>query len=377
MRTRLALLHGLVALLAGGCVLAIACLVVDRGTATQRIEVPVLASEPASAEAAEQLKSRQAAAERQVRDELRARTLDPLVERGLLGLGGVVLAALVAGWFAAGRVLRPIHRITTTARRVADRNLHERIAFGGPRDEWRELADTVDDMLSRLDAAFAGQRQFVGNASHELKTPLAINRTLLEVAMNRPNAPVELRELGETLLVVNARHESLVDGLLTLAQSQHEIAAPEDVDLAEAAAAAVDLTRHEAQRLGVAVSVDGGPAAVRGDRTLLDRLAHNLVVNAVRHNVSGGWVRVLVAPVGEEAELSVANTGPVVPHPAVARLFEPFQRAANRVGSVGGSGLGLSIVRSVVHAHGGRVEAEPRDGGGLVVRVLLPRSTAG
>jgi len=283
---------------------------------------------------------------------------------------------LVAGWFVAGRALRPIHEITATARRVADRTLHERIALPGPRGEFRELADTFDEMLSRLDAAFDGQRQFVGNASHELKTPLAINRTLLEVALNRPDTPPQLRQLGETLLEVNARHETLVDGLLTLARSERAVTDPVPVDLAEVTRSVIGLTRHESERLGVTVTAVVAPAWVAGDPLLLERLVQNLVQNAIRYNDPGGWVEVR-AEDGPRVRLAVTNTGPEVSPGMVPSLFEPFQRAANRVGSARGTGLGLSIVRSVARAHGGWVGATPRPGGGMVVEVSLPAGSPG
>jgi signal transduction histidine kinase len=275
---------------------------------------------------------------------------------------------------AAGRTLRPIHRITTTARRIADRNLHERIALAGPRDEWRDLADTFDGMLSRLDAAFEGQRQFVANASHELKTPLAINRTLLEVAMNRPNAPAGLHELGATLLEVNARHEKVVDGLLTLARSERAISHPVAVDLAEVAAGTVDVARDESDRIGLTMTLDTNPALVTGDPVLLEQMVQNLVQNAVRHNTSGGWVRVTADSVGNTARLVVTNTGATLSATAIPVLFEPFHRVTNRVGSTRGNGLGLSIVRSVVRAHSGNIVATPRDGGGMSIEVTLPVS---
>jgi signal transduction histidine kinase len=229
-------------------------------------------------------------------------------------------------------------------------------------------------MLSRLDAAFEGQRQFVANASHELKTPLAINRTLLEVAMNRPNAPAGLHELGATLLEVNARHEKVVDGLLTLARSERTISHPVVVDLAEVAAGTVDVVRDESDRIGLTVTLDTNPALVTGDPVLLEQMVQNLVQNAVRHNTSGGWVRVTADRVGNTARLVVTNTGATLSATAIPALFEPFHRVTNRVGSTRGNGLGLSIVRSVVRAHSGNIVATPRDGGGMSVEVTLPVS---
>ncbi|HEV2779615.1 MAG TPA: HAMP domain-containing sensor histidine kinase [Actinophytocola sp.] len=377
-RARLTVLYGCLVFLAGAALLAVVYYLLDRSVANQPIEVPVVSVvDTGGDQAAVELKQRQAAAEAQMRESFRQRTVLPLLERSLIALGGLTVAGLAAGWLIAGRTLRPIHRITTTARRVADRNLHERIALGGPRDELRELADTFDDMLSRLDAAFEGQRQFVGNASHELKTPLAINRTLLEVAMNRSDTPPALRQLGETLLEVNSRHERLVDGLLTLARSEHTIANPMPVDLAEVAGDVIGHARHESERLDVSVALEASAAPVCGDPLLLERLVQNLVHNAVRHNRAGGWVRVVVEADNHAARLVVANTGRPVPAASIASIFEPFQRITSRVGSTRGTGLGLSIVRSVVRAHGGSVSAKARAEGGLVVEVSLPAEAAG
>ncbi|SNT65772.1 Signal transduction histidine kinase [Asanoa hainanensis] len=310
----------------------------------------------------------------QLQEDINQRTLNSLVTRGGVAVGIVTVVGLWVGWLLAGRTLRPLTQITATARRVADRNLHERIGLSGPRDELRELADTFDDMLARLDAAFDGQRRFVANASHELRTPLAVNRTLLEVAMGRPGAPTELVRLGETLLEVNARHERLIDGLLTLARSEQAVSDPVPVDLAEVATRVHDQFAGEARAAELSFDRSGSPAPTTGDPVLLERLAQNLVENAIRHNVGAGRVTVTTGSSADRALLTVTNTGPIIPAYEVAGLFEPFRRLTDRVGSARGTGLGLSIVRSVTHAHGGEVTAHPRPGGGLVVDVALPLS---
>jgi signal transduction histidine kinase len=303
-------------------------------------------------------------------DDSRRRTLNSLLTQGGIALAVVAVVGMGFGWLMAERALRPLARITDTARRVADRNLHERIALTGPADEIKELADTFDSMLERLDQAFDGQRRFVGNASHELRTPLAINRTLLEVALTRPDTPPQTQHLAETLLAVNARHERLIDGLLTLAQSQQALTTRDPLDLADLAKHAVDsVTAHGPELLS---DLDNAP--VTGDAVLLERIALNLVHNAVAYNVADhGWVSVRTRRTARgEAELMVVNTGPVITAYEVPALFEPFRRLKDRVGSAQGTGLGLSIVRSVAQAHGGTAAAHPRDGGGLVVTVTLP-----
>jgi signal transduction histidine kinase len=310
----------------------------------------------------------------------RSDALNALLTQGGIALGAVGLAATLLAWLIAGRMLQPLQRMTDTARRIAeapaaDRNLHERIALAGPEDELKRLADTFDLMLARLDHSFDGQRRFIANASHELRTPLALNQALLEVAVYRRDASDDVRHLGETLLEINSRHERLIDGLLLLARSEHDVVERSFVDLA-------DIVDHVASQVlsdGPAkVEADPEEAATTGNPVLLERLVQNLVENGIRYNVAdgdGGWVRVSSRTAADGwAVVEVANTGPVVPRYEVPSLFEPFRRLGDeRVARrAPGAGLGLSIVRAVARAHGGEVTAEPRDGGGLVVLVRLP-----
>ncbi|SEG04373.1 Signal transduction histidine kinase [Thermomonospora echinospora] len=311
----------------------------------------------------------------------RQATLNALVTQGGIGLALVSTVAVGLGWLMADRALRPVHRVTETARRVAQsHNLTERIAYDGPRDDVKELADTFDVMLARLARAFEAQRRFVDNASHELRTPLAINRTLVDVAVRRPDATEDVRRLGESLLVVNARHERLIDGLLTLAGSENAVTDRTPLDLADVAGHVLDLAEVEAAERGVTVHRALGQAPTAGDPVLLERLVQNLVENAVRHNAAKGgelWLATRWWP--HFTELVVANTGPVVPPYEIETIFEPFRRLrGDRVRSDRGAGLGLSIVRAIATAHGGHVTALPREGGGLTVTVRLPgRQPAG
>jgi signal transduction histidine kinase len=365
-RVRLTALYGGLFLLAGLVVLAAVYLLMAHALHRAPLNVIVIETEQGAVDkyaVAEQVANVQAAA-----DAYRAYILRLLVQMGGTALGLVAVVALAAGWVVAGRVLRPIADITATARRVAGSSLHERIRASGPRDEVRELADTFDAMLERLDTAFDGQRAFVGNASHELKTPLAISRTLVEVAMGHPDAPAEVTQLGRALLEVNARQERLIDGLLALARSGQQLTARTPLDLADLCARLADPAAGWHTRLH--------PAPLAGDPVLLERLVHNLLDNAVRYNVPGGAVWLGTAEETGEVVLTVANTGPVLAAADVAALFEPFRRlGADRTGSASGTGLGLSIVRSVARAHGGEATARPRpaaDGGGLAVTVRLP-----
>ncbi|QSB14397.1 HAMP domain-containing histidine kinase [Natronosporangium hydrolyticum] len=385
-RTRLTLVYGGLFLLAGALLLGVAYLLVahslaDRLTvATSQDAYRVGSAETVDqgvklAEAvrfAQDLQNAQAQAEAQ----------RSLLIYGTAALAAVGLVAIGLGWVVAGRVLTPVHRITATARRIATgspgHSLRERIGSTGPRDELRELADTFDLMLERLDRSFDGQRRFVANASHEIRTPLAVNRALLELAITRPDASQEVRELGESLLVVNARHERLIDGLLILAESEHRVVERSPVDLAEVVAHALDPVGGS----GVEVIQELRPAETTGDPVLLERLVHNLVENAVRHNLQdGGWLSAATGVEDGYTTVTVANTGRVVPAYEVPVLFEPFRRAsaADRVTSGGqdrGMGLGLSIARAVAQAHGGEVTATPREGGGLTVGVRLPAAAS-
>ncbi|RAY16624.1 two-component sensor histidine kinase [Actinomadura craniellae] len=310
----------------------------------------------------------------QARKEYERDTLNSLLTQGGLALGLVGAAACGLGWLMAGRALRPMHQVTETARRVAaSHNLTERIGYTGPRDDVKELADTFDVMLARLARSFDGQRRFVANASHELRTPLAINRTLVDVALRRPDATEDVRRLGDALLVVNTRHERLIDGLLTLAGGENTVIERAPVDLADIAGHVIDVTKDAGAGPDVVARRSLLPAPTSGDPVLLERLVQNLVENAMRHNVPGGEFRVSTGHRDGRAELVVSNTGPVVPPYEVEAAFEPFRRLrTERVGSDRGAGLGLSIVRAIATAHGGEVRAESRPGGGLIVTVRLP-----
>ncbi|GAA0560484.1 sensor histidine kinase [Actinomadura livida] len=310
------------------------------------------------------------------RRESRHETLGALLTQGGIALGLVAAAGLGFGWLLADRALRPVHKITETAGRVArSHDLTERIAYEGPRDDVKELADAFDTMLGRLARAFDGQRRFVANASHELRTPLAINRTLVDVAVRRPDATDDVKRLGESLLVVNGRHERLIDGLLTLAGTENVVADAGPLDLSDVASHVLDQAGPEAGARGVTAGHRLAPAVTSGDPVLVERLVQNLVENAIRHNHDGGDLSVTTGESGGWAELRVTNTGPVVPAYEAETIFEPFRRlGTDRAHSDRGSGLGLSIVRATATAHGGTVTAVPRPGGGLAVTVRLPAS---
>lgn len=303
-----------------------------------------------------------------IRDSMRGN----LLTKGGLTVLAVWIIATAASWFLAGRLLKPLNMITATAQQIAGRSLHRRIALDMPPGEVKSLADSFDSMLDRLDESFAGQGRFIANAAHELKTPLTVNRTLVEVAMNRPGSPPEIEQLGVNLLAVNQRHERLIDALLILARAEETITSRAPVGLADLAASVIETTRTLAEEHGVRVEAALAPALAVGDPILLEQLIRNLVDNAIRYNVPGGWVRVSTAANRQHAEITVSNTGAIVSPYEIPALFEPFRRLTDRVGSARGSGLGLSIVRAVAQAHRGGAAAAPRPGGGLVVHVVLP-----
>lgn len=307
----------------------------------------------------------------------RADTLKSLLTWSLVALAAGLVLAAVLGWAMAGRALRPLQQVTDTARRVADRSLHERIGLTGPDDEVKELADTIDAMLERLDRSFDAQRRFVANASHELRTPLAVNRTLLEVALGEPEVSDDLRRLGPTVLATNERSERLVEGLLTLARSEQTLTDRSPVDLAEVVYAVVEHETPAARAAGIEVTTSLAPAPTLGDGLLLERLVVNLVQNVGRHATPGTTALIRTGHDGDSVFVEVENAGDRLHAHEIDGLFEPFRRGAGRTAEPNGSrgvGLGLSIVRSVAQAHCGRATGSPRagDGGGLVVRVDLP-----
>jgi signal transduction histidine kinase len=294
-----------------------------------------------------------------------------------IALAVIAVAAAAIGWLIAGRVLRPLSTITAAARRISASSLHERLALPGPDDELKELADTLDSLFARLEAAFGAQRRFAANASHELRTPLTRERTLLQVTLADPASTTGTwQAVSRELLASNAEQEDLIEALLTLASSEAGTGEREPLDLAAAAGEAMAAARPAISRLGLHVQADIQPAILDGDPLLVQQLVTNLIDNAVRHNILGGHVQVTTGTSGGRAVLSVASSGPVIPAAEVGRLFQPVQRLgprpARRDGH--GHGLGLSIVRAIATAHGATIEARARPEGGLVVDVtFLPR----
>jgi signal transduction histidine kinase len=306
----------------------------------------------------------------------RNRALNELLVFSLVGLGAMTVASGGLGWFMSGRVLRPVRVITETARRASEQHLGERLALTGARDELKELADTFDDMLERLDAAFATQRRFVANASHELRTPLTVMRTAIDVTLAKPSPTQrQLTDMAGRVRRSIDRAESMVEALLTLSVSDQGKLSTEFTDLATWAEDAIDAAGPQIERLDLRVDTKLDPAETTGDPQLLERMIWNLVDNAVRHNEPGGWIRLRTGIRDSAVYLEIANSGPFIPDDAVPSLFEPFRRLEARTGVRDGVGLGLSIARSVVTAHRATVTARSQPAGGLSISVVLPRTS--
>jgi signal transduction histidine kinase len=299
----------------------------------------------------------------------RGTTLTHLLAYSLLSLAGVTLLATVAGWVVAGRILRPVHRLTAAARAASEQNLSQRIALQGPRDELRELADTFDTMLERLDRAFASQRQFIANASHELRTPLTVMRTAMDVVLAKPEPTrEELVSMAAEVRQAVDHCERLIQALLVLARNDQARAITDPLDLAAVAEDALEGRTAD----GITTTTTLNEAPVTGDGVLLERLVANLLDNAQRYNVAGGTVSVSTATDNGASLVRVVNTGPVVPPDMVDRLFLPFTRLDDRTRH-DGFGLGLALVSSIATVHNGTVHATAVPSGGLDITVRLPR----
>jgi signal transduction histidine kinase len=295
-------------------------------------------------------------------------TLSHLLRSSLITMAVVIPLAAILGWIAAGRALRPVHEIAATVRAASEHNLSARVAPTGPRDELRELAETFDEMLGRLQAAFEGQQRFIANASHELRTPLAVIRATIDVVLGNPDStPGDLRGMGADTRAAADHAEHLIGALLILARNERGLTVREEVDLATIAEDVLDTTDPGDRRVHATLE----SALITGDPMLAERLIANLVDNAVRHNHAAGDIWISTCTMADSSQLTVANTGPVISPADVARIFQPFERLSDRT-SHDGFGLGLAIVASIAAVHGGTTTARPRDDGGLSVTVTIP-----
>ena len=299
-------------------------------------------------------------------------TLSHLLQYSLITLAAVIALAAILGWITAGRALRPLHRITAAARAASEHNLSARVALAGPRDELRELAETFDEMLARLQAAFESQQRFIANASHELRTPLAVMRATVDVVLANPDStPEDLRAMAADIRTAVDHAEHLIGALLILARNERGLSVHEAVDLATVAEDVLDTAGLGERRVHATL----GPAVIAGDPVLAEHLIANLVDNAVRYNAAAGDIWISTATTAGSSQLTVANTGPVISPADAERIFDPFQRLSDRT-SHDGFGLGLAIVASIAAMHGGTATAQPRDDGGLSVTVTIPSAGA-
>jgi signal transduction histidine kinase len=299
------------------------------------------------------------------------------VRSSVIALGEMTAVSVAVGWVVAGRVLRPLRAMTATTRRISADNLHERLAIHGPGDELKDLADTIDALLARLDGAFTAQRRFVANASHELRTPLATMRVSVDVAVAKPGpVPPETITLAGQVRAELDKVDELLEGLLVLARAQHGVLPGRAVltldDVVSAALAARE-GAIAARNLTVQHTVGSDGVRIEGSRPLLRRMADNLIGNAVSHNRDGGWIRITSAADDGSARLMIENGGDILDPAQVAGLAQPFRRlGADRTGSDNGTGLGLSIVAAIAEAHHGSLDLRARPGGGLKVTITLP-----
>jgi signal transduction histidine kinase len=301
-------------------------------------------------------------------------TLSYLLRYSLISLAVVIALAAILGWIFSGRALRPVHQITAAARAASEHNLSGRVAPTGPRDELRELAETFDEMLGRLQAAFEGQQRFIANASHELRTPLAVMRATVDVVLGNPDStPGDLRAMAADIRAAVDHAEHLIAALLILARNERGLTVHEEVDLATAAEDVLDTAGLGLGDRRVHATLE--PAAISGDPVLAERLIANLVDNAIRYNIAAGDIWISTGTTAGRSQLTVTNTGPVISPADAGRIFQPFQRLSYRT-SHDGFGLGLAIVASIAAIHHGTVTARPRDDGGLSVTVTIPTAGA-
>jgi len=310
--------------------------------------------------------------QRQGEQDQRDLTLSHLLEYSLITVAVVIALAAILGWIAAGRALRPVHRITAAARAASEHNLSARVALRGPRDELRELAETFDEMLGRLQATFESQQRFIANASHELRTPLAVLRATVDVVLDNPDStPSDLRGMGADIRIAVDHAEQLISTLLILARNERGLTVHEDVDLATVAEDVLDTAGLRDRQVHTTLE----PAVISGDPVLVERLIANLLDNADRYNATGGEIWISTRTAAGNSQMTVANTGPVISPADADRILQPFQRLNDRT-SQDGFGLGLAIVASIAAIHGGTVTARPRNNGGLTVTVTIPPAGA-
>ncbi len=382
-RVRLTALYGIMFVLSGALLLAIASgVAVVRSSATAAAPAPNTAV-PGTALGRAQARIHQLQAQVQMLQSQvtgqpsQGRLSRDLLIASLMALAVMTVVSVALGWLVAGRALRPVREMTAAAQHISEENLDERLAVQGPKDELKELGDTIDGLLERLEVSFKAQRRFVANASHELRTPLATIRAALDVALAKPEpAPPQTAALAARLRTELDKIDRLLGAFLVLARAQHRSLPGQAVlplDYMTASALTDQAAAIRARRLTVQDDSDPGGAWVAGSQALISRMVENVIDNAVCHNTDGGWIRISSRTADGQASLVVENGGPVLEQDQVRELSQPFRRiGADRTGSDRGSGLGLSIVAAIAEAHGGSLDLQARPGGGLRVDIQLP-----
>lgn len=368
-RLRLTLLYGVLFLLSGAGLLAITDTLASNGP----VAIPVVSGRNESRPSPSHSVANQANPGALTPGQ-KAAEVHHLITVSAIALAIMAVISIVLGWIVAGRMLRPLRTMTAVARRISEENLHERLAVPGPGDELKDLGDTIDGLLGRLEDAFAAQRQFVSYASHELRTPLTLARTLLEMTLADPRPTVAtFRKTCEEVLAAGIQQERLIESLLTLARSQRGLDHREPVDLAAVVRKVLRAHEPDATHRGLEMLASISTAPTLGDASLLERLADNLVENALRYNVPHGWMNIQVGVSGGHPTLTISNTGPVIPASQTTRLLQPFQRlSASRSADDKGLGLGLSIVAAITRAHRATLTAKPGLHGGLDIQIGFP-----
>jgi len=385
-RLRLTLLYGGLFLLSGAVLLTITYLLVAHGGSNvamsmhsttpsggQSVSIFLGETLPADVQLSEAERRVAEAFQEQARQQ-QAEIMHQLLVKSGVALAIMAVISTVLGWLVAGRVLRPLRTMTNTIQLISARNVHERLAVTGPRDELKNLADTVDGLLGRLEAALESHKRFVANAAHELRTPLTLQHALLEEAVIDPDVTVDsFRAQFEELMIVSKQQARLLESLLVLATSERGLDCLESVDLSGLTGDVLRAAEPEARQRDLVVAAEVRPARVTGDPALVESLVANLIGNAMSYNVPDGRVEVATGTEGARSFLSVTNTGPPVPPEMVDLLLSPFERLDRTADDDGHHGLGLSIVQSIAAAHSADLTVRARPEGGLAIRVLFPK----
>ena len=382
-RVRLTALYGILFFVSGAVLLALASgVAVESSSSSQAAPAPNQPiADSALARAQVRIRELQAQIQSLPQAANQHELSHQLLIASLIALAIMTVISVALGWLVAGRALRPVREMTAAAQRISEDSLHERLALHGPKDELKELGDTIDGLLERLEVAFNAQRRFVANASHELRTPLTTMRAAIDVALAKPEpAPPQTVALAGRLRTELDQIERLLEAFLLLARAQHRSMPAQAVlplDYIVGSALADQAAAIRAMDLTVQDTSSQGGAWVAGSQALLSRLVENVIDNAVCHNTPGGWIAITTRARGGRARLVVENGGEALDQQQVAELSQPFRRLeADRIGTDQGSGLGLSIVAAIAEAHGGTLDLRARPGGGLRVCVDLPAAAA-